>query len=299
MKPLVRGVNRGYASQAEASDAKVEGAKCPEFLGLGRELAGGQPGAEPADHRGGDLGQLDGRAVPGPRDEDDLDARTILEDHSVGLNKCTSSVPLRTSIGALPCCWSRAPRWNGRHAAACCAGLGGAVKPKALPAMSAMPNIRCWMLPVSNDAWTGSPGTIASRALFSGAPSSLQLAAIKRDLFAERHKLAAPIAERAIRRGELPAGTDPHELIGLTVAPSTTGSWSSVNPSTPPSPTALQPPRSPPPAPTPAPAEEHRAARPHCPLIPAPAGPALCWPVLLLLFRPCSPRARRCPLGSA
>ena len=75
------------------------------------------------------------------------------------------------------------------------------------------------MLPVSNDAWTGSPGTIASRALFSGAPSSLQLAAIKRDLFAERHKVAAPIAERAIRRGELPPGTDARELIGLTVAP--------------------------------------------------------------------------------
>jgi AcrR family transcriptional regulator len=66
---------------------------------------------------------------------------------------------------------------------------------------------------------TSTAGSAAARALFSGAANSPQLAAIKRDLFAERHKLAAPIAERAIRRGELPADTDPRELIGLTAAP--------------------------------------------------------------------------------
>jgi hypothetical protein len=66
---------------------------------------------------------------------------------------------------------------------------------------------------------TSSAGSAAARALFAGAASSPRLAEIKRNLFAGRHKLAAPIAERAIRRGELPASTDPRELIGLTAAP--------------------------------------------------------------------------------
>ena len=48
---------------------------------------------------------------------------------------------------------------------------------------------------------TSSAGSAAARALFAGAASSPRLAEIKRNLFAGRHKLAAPIAERAIRRG--------------------------------------------------------------------------------------------------
>jgi AcrR family transcriptional regulator len=64
-----------------------------------------------------------------------------------------------------------------------------------------------------------SAGSAAARALFSDAARSPQIAEVKRNLFAERHKLAAPLVERAIHRGELPADTDPRELIGLTAAP--------------------------------------------------------------------------------
>jgi hypothetical protein len=61
---------------------------------------------------------------------------------------------------------------------------------------------------------TGTAGSDAAEALFSGAASSPKLAAIMRNLFAEQHQLAAPIAEWAIRRGELSGSTDPRELIG-------------------------------------------------------------------------------------
>jgi AcrR family transcriptional regulator len=69
------------------------------------------------------------------------------------------------------------------------------------------------------DILTSDAGRAVASALFSDAARTPQVARIKRDLFAERHKVAAPIAERAIRRGELPPGTDARELIGLTVAP--------------------------------------------------------------------------------
>lgn len=69
------------------------------------------------------------------------------------------------------------------------------------------------------DILTSDMGTAAGPVLFSDAARIPQIAQIKRDLFARRHELAAPIAERAIQRGELPADTDPRELIGLAAAP--------------------------------------------------------------------------------
>jgi AcrR family transcriptional regulator len=69
------------------------------------------------------------------------------------------------------------------------------------------------------DILTSDAGKAAAPALFSDAARVPQIAQIKQDLFAGRHKLAAPIAERAIRRGELPADTDPREVIGLAAAP--------------------------------------------------------------------------------
>lgn len=69
------------------------------------------------------------------------------------------------------------------------------------------------------DTLTSGVGTAAVPVLFSEAARLPQIAEIKRNLFAERHKLAAPIVERAVQRGELPAGTDSRELIGLVAAP--------------------------------------------------------------------------------
>jgi hypothetical protein len=69
------------------------------------------------------------------------------------------------------------------------------------------------------DILTSDAGRAVASALFSDAARAPQVARIKQDLFAQRHKLAALIAERVIRRGELPADTDPRELIGLTAAP--------------------------------------------------------------------------------
>jgi AcrR family transcriptional regulator len=119
------------------------------------------------------------------------------------------------------------------------------------------------------DILTSDLGRAAASALFSDATRAPQVAEIKRALLAGRHKLAAPIAERAIQRGELPAGTDPRELIGLAVAPIyyrllVTASQSTTRP-----PTARPQPRSPPHAPAPAASEaqagEQVSARHHPP----------------------------------
>jgi AcrR family transcriptional regulator len=62
-------------------------------------------------------------------------------------------------------------------------------------------------------------GAVGVAVLFADAPHMPALAQIKRNFFAARHRLAAPIVERAVARGELPAGTDARELIGMAVAP--------------------------------------------------------------------------------
>jgi AcrR family transcriptional regulator len=65
--------------------------------------------------------------------------------------------------------------------------------------------------------------TTAGRALlatvFSDAARIPELAGIKRALFDDRFRRAAPVVERAVERGELPAGTDPTELLKTLVAP--------------------------------------------------------------------------------
>ncbi|MFF3875420.1 TetR/AcrR family transcriptional regulator [Streptomyces sp. NPDC001978] len=69
------------------------------------------------------------------------------------------------------------------------------------------------------DVLTSAAGAIVVAVLFSDAARAPEVAEVKRNHFAERQRLAAPIVERAIQRGELPADTDPHELIGLMAAP--------------------------------------------------------------------------------
>jgi AcrR family transcriptional regulator len=69
------------------------------------------------------------------------------------------------------------------------------------------------------DVLTSDVGVAAVSVLFSDAGRLPEIAEIKRELFVERHKLAALMVERAIKRGELPVGTDSRELIGLAVAP--------------------------------------------------------------------------------
>lgn len=51
--------------------------------------------------------------------------------------------------------------------------------------------------------------------LFSDAVRTPEIAALKRNLFAERHELATPMVRRAIERGELPPGTSSREVIEL------------------------------------------------------------------------------------
>jgi AcrR family transcriptional regulator len=69
------------------------------------------------------------------------------------------------------------------------------------------------------DVLTSDAGAIVVAVLFSDAARAPEVAEVKRNLFAERQRLAAPIVERAIQRGELPPDTDPHELIGMVAAP--------------------------------------------------------------------------------
>ncbi|MFJ3877791.1 TetR/AcrR family transcriptional regulator [Streptomyces sp. NPDC090077] len=65
--------------------------------------------------------------------------------------------------------------------------------------------------------------TDAGRALLttvlSDAVRTPRLAAIKRALFEDRFRRAEPVVTRAVERGELPAGTDPAELLKTLVAP--------------------------------------------------------------------------------
>jgi AcrR family transcriptional regulator len=59
----------------------------------------------------------------------------------------------------------------------------------------------------------------AVRALFSEAAHDPRIAALKRDLYARRHREARAMVDAAIERAELPADTDPRELVGLVAAP--------------------------------------------------------------------------------
>jgi AcrR family transcriptional regulator len=65
----------------------------------------------------------------------------------------------------------------------------------------------------------GPVGRVARTALTSDAMRAPEIAAFKDSLFATRRPVSSEIARRAIDRGELDAGTDPHLLIDFLVAP--------------------------------------------------------------------------------
>ncbi|MEU5915439.1 TetR/AcrR family transcriptional regulator [Streptomyces sp. NPDC047141] len=66
---------------------------------------------------------------------------------------------------------------------------------------------------------TTGQGRALLTAVLSDAVRLPQLAEIKRDLFEARFRQAEPVVTRAIARGELPAETDPAELLKTLAAP--------------------------------------------------------------------------------
>ncbi|KOU15336.1 TetR family transcriptional regulator [Streptomyces sp. WM6372] len=66
---------------------------------------------------------------------------------------------------------------------------------------------------------TGPVGRAVQTAMFSDAGRLPEVAEAKRRIFADRFRRAAPVVARAIERGELPADTDPVELIKTLAAP--------------------------------------------------------------------------------
>ena len=66
---------------------------------------------------------------------------------------------------------------------------------------------------------TGAEGQIVLAALFSDAARIPEVAAARGQIFLDRIRRATPAIERAIERRELPAGTDPVELVKALVAP--------------------------------------------------------------------------------
>ncbi|MFG2987155.1 TetR/AcrR family transcriptional regulator [Streptomyces sp. NPDC048258] len=66
---------------------------------------------------------------------------------------------------------------------------------------------------------TGPVGRAVQTAMFSDAGRLPEVAEAKRRIFADRFRRAEPVVARAIERGELPADTDPVELIKTLAAP--------------------------------------------------------------------------------
>ncbi|WP_406099898.1 TetR/AcrR family transcriptional regulator [Streptomyces sp. NBC_01013] len=62
-------------------------------------------------------------------------------------------------------------------------------------------------------------GMALLKAVLSDAVRLPQVAEIKRALFDDRFRRAAPVIARAVERGELPKGTDPVELLKALAAP--------------------------------------------------------------------------------
>ena len=68
--------------------------------------------------------------------------------------------------------------------------------------------------------WVTSPtGQAVLTTVLSDAVRIPEIAAVKRRFFDDRFQRAEPVVARAIKRGELPASTDPAELIKTLVAP--------------------------------------------------------------------------------
>ncbi|MFD8985843.1 TetR/AcrR family transcriptional regulator [Streptomyces sp. NPDC059564] len=66
---------------------------------------------------------------------------------------------------------------------------------------------------------TGPVGRAVQTAMYSDAGRLPEIAEAKRRVFADRFRRAEPVVARAIERGELPADTDPVELIKTLAAP--------------------------------------------------------------------------------
>ena len=68
--------------------------------------------------------------------------------------------------------------------------------------------------------WLSSPiGRAVMAATLSDAARVPEVAAVKRRYFDDRYRRAEPVIARAIARGELPADTDPAELVKAMIAP--------------------------------------------------------------------------------
>ncbi|GAA3563572.1 TetR/AcrR family transcriptional regulator [Nonomuraea rosea] len=72
-------------------------------------------------------------------------------------------------------------------------------------------------LVVSHTSPTGQAAVLA--AMFTGAAHLPEVAAARRLVFEERFRRAEPVVARAVERGELPAGTDPAELLKTMISP--------------------------------------------------------------------------------
>uniref|UniRef100_A0AAU2JL87 TetR/AcrR family transcriptional regulator n=1 Tax=Streptomyces sp. NBC_00049 TaxID=2903617 RepID=A0AAU2JL87_9ACTN len=66
---------------------------------------------------------------------------------------------------------------------------------------------------------SGPVGRAVQTAMFSDAGRLPEVAEAKQRIFADRFRRAEPVVARAIERGELPADTDPAELIKTLAAP--------------------------------------------------------------------------------
>lgn len=69
------------------------------------------------------------------------------------------------------------------------------------------------------ESMTGPVGRAVQTAMFSDAGRLPEIAEARRQIFADRFRRAEPVVTRAIERGELPAETDPVELLKTLVAP--------------------------------------------------------------------------------
>ncbi|MEV1001372.1 TetR/AcrR family transcriptional regulator [Nonomuraea sp. NPDC050202] len=68
-------------------------------------------------------------------------------------------------------------------------------------------------------AFTSPTGQAILAAMFTGAAHLPEIAAARRHVFDDRLARAQPVVLRAVGRGELPAGTDPAELLRTLAAP--------------------------------------------------------------------------------
>ncbi|MEU8109757.1 TetR/AcrR family transcriptional regulator [Nonomuraea muscovyensis] len=66
---------------------------------------------------------------------------------------------------------------------------------------------------------TGGSGPALLAAMFSGGAGLPEIAEARQQVFGDRLRRARPVVTRAVERGELPAGTDPGELLRTLAAP--------------------------------------------------------------------------------